>query len=517
MEPTTPISTPGASATPSSTPATSTPATPSATPPASSSATPAAAAPGTGSPAEGGQQQEQKPDTRSIEQVLADNMRAAFSEDGVGGEPAEAKAADDQEVKIPDLPNAEDGKEGEVAEAGAAESDADPFAGLDGFEGENPFKDFSLEEPSGFGPVALSAKIAEDPALAAALEANPEAKSSIFANARKAERAQQYDELLGSPDEAKVVVAGHDAYSGISNLLGEVKDGDYGTVANVINGMLAQATLKDEDGNALKNEDGTPKTNGTVGRFLKNFMKMRFEMIAKSLSPEDEEGQLAIDIAMERMGLKATSTPTGEMSDELKQQKADIERERAELDQRKAREVEADRAASEMRVNRRTDDFLDRSVSTLMKAATGLDEFQRTSAEGKIRSQLSKAIKASQYFTEREDIERRPDGPKREAALAKLSQDYIVRYLPKITRTVLAEAGASAITKQAERAAAHATRSEAAKSEQRGSLAPSKPAPPAGSDMASVEADLTKTLGRRPLTSEILAERMLRQQQPAAR
>lgn len=435
-------------------------------------------------------------------------MSPAFKADGKGGElnpdfkpeVEAAKPAVEEPVK-----SAEEVKPAAETKPAAEAEAADP---------NDPFPDFSLEEPSGFGPKALVTALEADPAAAAALEANPELKASIFANARKAERAAKYDEILGSPDEAQVVVAGHTAFSGISNLLSEVKDGAPESVNAVVNAMLDQTAVRDEDGNPVKNPDGTVQTNGTVGRFLKNWFKQRLEFMGEQfVTKNDEEGQQALDILMERAGLRAPSSANEEeLSDELKAQKAEIETGKAELDQRRQQQQEADQSASDTRVNSQTDATLDGSVKSILDKATGLDTFSRRNAENEIRKGLRKAIAASvAYRSERQNIEARPLGAKREKALIDLNTRTITEKLPGIARKVLAEAGVSIAGKAAQRKDSQAAREDAARSESRGSLAPTKPAAADTTSIAVVEQDLTAKLGRRPSTQEILAERMNRQ------
>jgi hypothetical protein len=492
-------STPGAAA-PTSTPsATPTPATPPASSAASPSATPVAA-PGT----EGATPAAVTPpaeDTRSIQEILAEKIAKGYSEDGVGGAPA-TEQDDDQAINVPaaDGDVNEDGKEKEVAAVPVVDE-------------EDPFKDFGVDEANEFGPTALSAKIAEDAATAAALEANPELKASIFANARKAERAAKYDEILGSPEEAKVVVAGHDAFSGISGLMADLNPEEPSTYFAVVNGMLQHATLKDEDGNPRKNADGTLMTDGTVGRFLKTSFKVALEnMAAKATAEGDEEAQQAFDLIMERAGLRAPSSPNeDDVSEELKAREAKVREGETRLEQERRQQAEADTIASETRINTNVDTYLDKSLNSLLDKATGLDAFARTAAETRIRKELRAAIRSSNtYKTERNNILARPAGAKREKDMIALNTRYINTKLPAIAKVVFADAGASVTAKAAESAAAKAAREAAAQSESRGSLAPSKPAAPASDSIPVIEAELTAKLGHPPTTQQILAERMNR-------
>lgn len=441
-------------------------------------------------------------------------MKPAFSEDGVGGalNPDFDPNATGDEDPTPPAGNEEEPLPAAEESPAPKGEETDP---------NDPFADFSTDEPAEFGPKALATALEADPAAAAALEANPDLKAAVFANARKAERAAKYDELLGSPDEAQVVVQGHTAFSGISNLLGEVKDLDIASTQAVVNAMLDQAVVRDEDGNPVKNPDGTGQTNGTVGRFLRNFFAMRMEVLAQQAAAKgDEEGQQAIDILMERAGLRpSTAGNEGELSDELKAQKAEIEAGKADLDQRRRSQAEADQLASDTRVDSQVDSVLDRSLAGILDKSTGLDKFSRGKVENDIRKGLRAAIGASKaYRSERDNIEARPLGAKREKALVEMNTRYIQTYLPKVARTVLAEAGASVAAKAAQRQQTQAARAEAARSESRSSLPPTKPAAATSATMQQVEADLTAKLGYRPSTQEILQERMLRQSAaPAAR
>lgn len=499
-------------ATPSSTPS-ATPSAPSTTTssaPSSSAAPVAAPDSGTGTPAPAATPAVE--DTRSTEQILRDKLTPIFSKDGKGGEPN------------PDFdPNAEvDGADGTApATDENAEVKVEPTKEAAAAESteEDPFPDFTLAEPTGFGPKTLAAALEADPTAAAALEKNPELKASIFANARKAERAMQYDEILGSPAEAKVVVEGHNAFNTVSIAMADVKDGDDASYYAATNALLAQTYVRDEDGNPVKNPDGTFQTDGTVGRYNKNVFRTQLDRLYQEAEARnDEDAQAAIDILMERSGLRPSNAGNEEeLSESLKAQKAEIDREKAALDQRRQTERQQDSDASDSRVVSSTDRVLDSSIQSILAKSSALDNFTRTKVDGDIRRGLNKAIRASNtYQAERRNIERRPLGPKREKDLIELNKRTIMEKLPSIARPILAEAGVSLAAKSTQRQSDQAAREAAARSENRSSMAPARPAAANPADMTTVINDLTAKLGRTPTTEQILAERMIRRGQATA-
>lgn len=436
----------------------------------------------------------------------------AFDPEGTGGAPNPNPTNTDLEASGDATPPA--GNEETPAETNPAVTTGKEDAGAD-----DPFANFSIEEPTEFGPTSLAAALEADPAALAAIEANPELKGKLFANARKAERAQKYDELLGSPDEARVVVEGNNAYMGISGLLEGVQDGNYDSVNAVVNAMLQQTVVRDDEGNPVKDQQGNVRTNGTVGRFLKNWFLQRMESNSqKAATANDEEYQLAIDVIMEREGLRArSSADEGEESEALRTERETIRAEREALDNERRQQQEADAAASDTRVNSEVDRRLDGALQSILNQATGLDKFARGKVETDIRKELRTIIKNSNaYRAERRNIEARPLGSGREKALIELAQRYIQTYLPKAARRHLAEAGVSIEQRTKQNQSQQAAREAAARSETRTSLPPARTQTNTNSVQA-IETELTAKLGRTPTTQEILAERMNRANATAAR
>jgi hypothetical protein len=506
-----------AAAAPSPAP-TASPSAPSSSP-SSPSTTSSAPASTPTTPDNGGSGGDAQPDNRSLQQVIADKIKPAFKEDGVGGELADPSPSGDGTSGEDDVTPPAAGEDGEIS--ANEEPGEGAQAGEEAIDEGNPFASFQLEEVTELGPKTLAEKLAADPAAAAALEANPDLKNQLFAAARKAERAAKYDEILGSPDEAQVVVHSHEAFSGIREKMAGVQNGNFDSVSAVVNAMLEHATLKDEDGNPLLDDKGAARTDGSVGRFFKNWFSMRLEMLRQeSVSKNDEEGVASIDNLMERAGLRAPSSANeDELSEELKAQKASIDAERAALDKERRDKYEADLAASDERVFSKSDENLDSAIKQILDKSTGLDNFSRSKVEGDIRNNLRKMIKSSRGFkAEKANIEARPVGGKREKALIELNTRYINEYLPKAAREVLTQAGASIASKAEERKKTQAAREQAARSEHRGSLPASRQAPAGANDSLDVvEKDLQAKMGRRPSTAEILAERMNRRMTPATR
>lgn len=410
-------------------------------------------------------------------------------------------------------------------QAGASESEQVPAAGTEtATETPAAESESGFDDPYGYGPGAIAAQLKDDPAAAAALEANPGLKATVFANARKAERAAKYDEILGSPEDAQYVVQSHEAFSNLTNLMAGVEEGKPQTVSAVIDAMLMQTALRDDKGEILRNNDGSPKTDGTIGRFLKNWFQGRMDYLAQQAqSKNDDDALAAIDILMERSGLRTPSSPSSEegMSEELRAQKADIERREAALREQQTASQQADLQASDDRVDSQVDAHLATTMQGIMAKATGLTtDYAKQNAQREIGRELKKLILGSaSYHRELREAKGRPMGPGREAAIVKVRNSYINRLLPKVAKEVFAKAGAEIDSQQQQRSSTQAAREAAARSEGRGSLAPNRQQSQPGAAAETPEQvmqDLRTKLNREPTTEEFLKERMTRRMKPAA-
>lgn len=432
---------------------------------------------------------------------------------------AEAAAAPTTEPVADVIPPAAEKTPEQVAEEAAAavvEEPAKPAA-----DDDLPnFDDFDLD-PIALAPKELASKIDTDAALSAALDANPELKNEIFGNARLAAETAAFKEIVGSPQEAKVAVEGHATFMGISSAMSAIQDSDVKTLNPVMDEMLKASAIRNEAGELQYDQNGALVTNGMVGKFLRNSFKQRLELFADQfVKANDEEGQAAIDILMERAGLRAPSSPNEEeMSAEMRTQHESIKAERAALDREKQERATEVSKAYNTTVNTRIDAMMDSGIGSLLSRATGLNDFSRKTVESNIRKDLATEISKNPRFqAEMDDLDRLPYGTDRQQKHMALATRYFQTGLAKVATVRLAEAGAALTAKQQAQADKSAARAEAARSETRGALPVAKTAPVlnAHEQFAKVESDLRTTLGRAPSTLEVLAENLKRKTQTAA-
>jgi hypothetical protein len=479
---------------------TSAPAAAPSTPPASStppSPPPAAAPVPAAVPA---------PDTRSLERQLQDAIRPGIEEarTAAAAPPPAAEESATDKVAREAAAAAAASVPGEEPEAAAA-PETGPAA-----EGENEWDDEFAPDPAAVGPQDLAAKIAANPALKAAVDANPEVRDLIYANARLAAKAKPYTELFGSPEEAHAVVQGHQAYTGIRNLLGAVKRDDFGSTQNVINAMLEQDAMRDENGEILRDpQTGRIITGGNTGRFLRNSLLMRLTAIEQQAKQSGNDELLAhLDAVMESAGLRAPSSPAeGELSEELKAQRDQIQHDQQQLNADKAAKLKTDTDSFYKRVYDTIDTDLKTAVAAVLDRATGLTPFLRAKCDESIRNALGEAVrKSSGYQSELDVVERMPLGIARERAYVRLANRYMQSLLRPVALPILTEASVTLQRKAAQRVAVRAARAETARSEVHGAAPPTPPAANTSEQqLERAKAEFVQKNGRQPKLEEELA------------
>ncbi|HEV2709149.1 MAG TPA: hypothetical protein VGU67_02950 [Edaphobacter sp.] len=508
------ISTPAAPVSTPSAPAAS--ATPAAAPAAASAPAPVAA-PVTTTEAAPVVTQPSADAGKSTLQVMQEATAAKIAaEEVAAADPNATPKVEDAPVaeKAPETP-AEKTPEEIAAEEEAAAAAA-PKVGDEDDDDLPNFDDFELD-PVALAPKELATQIETDPALAAALDSNPELKNQIFANARLAAETAQFKEVFGSPAEAKVAADGHAKFAGIASAMSSIDDSDTKSIAPVMSQMLEASALRGPNGELQYDKNGALVTDGSVGKFLRNSFKQRMEMFADQfVKAGDEEGQAAIDILMERAGLRTPSSASESeenMSDEVRTGLETVRAERAALDAEKAtRNAEVAKTYHDT-VNTKIDSMMDSGIGSLLGRATGLNDFSRATVETNIRAALAKEIKHNPRFqSEMDSIDKMPYGKERQKAHMLVATRYFQTGLARVAMGELAKAGASLTAKQQAQADKSAARTEAARSEVRGATAAVKTAPVLSEkeSFAQVEADLKKTLGRSPTNLELMSENLKR-------
>lgn len=423
---------------------------------------------------------------------------------------AEAAAAG---TKSPEETAAETAAAEEAAAAAKAEEDA---AGND-----DDLPGFELD-PIALAPKELAAKLDADPALKAALEGNADLKSELFANARLAAETAAFKAVVASPEDAARAVAAHATFTDITSAMQSITDGDMTTLQPVMGAMLEASAIRDADGNLQYFDNGVLKTNGMVGKFLRNSFEQKLTLLAADFTKAgDEEGQAAIDILMERAGLRTPSSANEEtMSAEVKAQLDEVKAERAKLaTEKQAGAAEAAKTYNTT-VNTRIDAMMETGIETVLSSADGLTPFARKTLKNNIHDALVKQVKGNKFFRqEMAALEALPYDANRQKQHMTVASKYFNQGMnSQAVKACFEEAGVTITAKQKAQADKSAARTEAARSEVRGAQTPTKAAPAltGPEQVSSVIADLTKNLGRSPTNLEVMAENFKRNSAAAA-
>lgn len=410
-----------------------------------------------------------------------------------------------------------------AAETAAAEEEAAAAAAAKEDDDTPNFDDLEFESPLALAPKELAAKIDANPALKAAMDADPDLKSEIFANSRLAAETAAFKDVVATPEDARVAVAAHATFTDITSAMQSIVDGDLTTVQPVMAAMLEASAVRDADGNLQFHENGALKTNGMVGKFLRNSFEQKLTLMAADFTKAgDEDALAAIDILMERAGLRTPSSASEseEIPAHVQAQLDAVKTEREALASEKKAAAAETATTYNTTVNTRIDTMMATGITSLLNRADGLTDFSRKTVEGNIRAALTAQVKGNRFFKgEMDAIASMPYGPDRQKKHMAVATKYFQQGLTsKAVLDCIAEAGAHLTTKQKAQADKSAARTEAARSEVRGAQTPAKVTPVLNEreQFAAVEADLKKSLGRSPSTLEVMSENFKRKSQQAA-
>lgn len=417
------------------------------------------------------------------------------------GDQEEAEAPDQGTTEAPDTDNQADGQteEGDLDQG-------DPYQ-LD----------------TAIGARDLAARIADDPALEAALEANPELKNQLFANARRASRVDKYEEVFASPDEARVAAEQHGVFSNMRGLLADVND--LQTTGQFIDAMIEQSYLLNEDGTPQINPTtGKPRTDGSVGRLFKHAFELRALNWHKEFEQQnDEQGMAAIDYLMERLG--ASSKPSTSSEDESLP--ADVRARAAAVEQREKALAEQTKQQQETRETEFWDSVaslrkqkFDAELDKYFKNATGLVEANRPQITTEIKQELLRKVEENATFKTRYDrLKRQGLNETTKQSHVALAMEVMRDHLPKIVSKAFAKFGEAAISQQKQQDATQAARAAASRGDGKTALGGARPAAPMDSKTLynSITEQLRKSLGRDPEPFEVLTGiNQFRSSQPSA-
>ena len=372
---------------------------------------------------------------------------------------------------------------------------------------------------TGVAPKDLQAALDGDPALKAALDAKPELKDALFAATRVAERGKKYDELFGSPRAAEQVAQQAAGFTRLMDLAADIKPVGQpgqgfdreGTQA-AINAMLEVSALRDDQGNILRTPGGAIRTDGTVTRLLTNIAQSWMERNILAKLQGDDEALASLDLVMERAGLRPSTADQGQESEEIKQQRATLERERNEIAQQ--RQTSAKQAETEYNtvVETRISEVYDGTVGKLLEAASGLTPFAKEAVQNKILAGLKKAMRESTAWKgTKRSFQAMPLGKTRSDREVAAYREFIHDNLARVAQPILGDAGVHLTAAQAARSQQQTAREQATRGEVQHTVTLPGNNPPSREQLRTqVTGELQRELGRQPNQDEIDTALMFR-------
>jgi hypothetical protein len=195
-------------------------------------------------------------------------------------------------------------------------------------------------------PQALNEILGTDAGLKAALDANPKAKGQIFSMARKLAEIEPIAELFPDKESAVFAVETSNQFVGLKTQIMRAETPE--AINGAVDSFIDQWKIVDDKGQAVVDEDGSPKyaedlysfMDGITGRYVESSVKTLEESLAAGAyrtdaDKEQAEGYLlAFQMVKEyEDGLKAPesskidlmSVPEGEARTRLEQIKKDLE------------------------------------------------------------------------------------------------------------------------------------------------------------------------------------------------
>lgn len=362
-------------------------------------------------------------------------------------------------------------------------------------------------------PKDLAAALDAKPELKAMIDSDPALKSKLFANARRSEKLAQMEQYVRSPEEAKVLQETTGAFNNLSDLMGSVKPGDLSTVGNFLTALIDQTILRDEAGQPLLNDGGKPRTDGSVFRMLAGAYELRHSNLRKQYEAEgNDEAVAAIDLLNGLQGLGASPASRESeqgLSPEL-QRRADAVAagEKALAEKQQLARDESVKSFNRSVAMGRAEKF-DGEVDTLLKASTGLGDFNREAVAGKIKGALKDFLKTDHaYQREVKALEGKPQTDTTRNKLVEVAVRYMRNNLGRLSAPILAEAGATAMTQQAQQHADHDARAQASRGDggTRATQGPQTPQKLEGKALNDhVIAEFVKANNRQPSNADIIA------------
>jgi len=417
-----------------------------------------------------------------------------------------AEAAAKGELPQQEEPKADEPNLGDKEATGETEEEkpegvVDPNAAVEENVDEEPFE---LEPKGPLPPRDLQAKLKANPELQAALDKDPDLKNSLFAASRLAQKAAQYDEIVGTPEEATAAVAASQQFADLSGRFSSIRDRD--TYKHAIEGLIAATTLYDDAGQPLM-RDGKPVTDGTVGRLIEqNFGAGLDYWDSVASSSNDDELQAAVEILKARAFGGAASAKEG-FTEEQQRQAEELKQEREQLNTEKFAAETEKQTAFDGRVNARVESVVTKAIDSRV-AMVEVDASDKADLTRRITEKLYTRISENASYQNALDplLRRQGHGKAKEDARVKLASDWTNQILPKIVREEMLAMGEKLTLRTAGKKAAATARETASRSEPASAMTHTKPAEMSTHDLhTKLRGDFAKThQGRTPSPQEML-------------
>lgn len=386
----------------------------------------------------------------------------------------------------------------------------------------------------------LAATLKDNPALAAELEKAGLEPEVLYETARQAALAEQFMDVVPTPDAAKFAVESANHFYDIEERFPQIK-----TIEDidkfVMETMLPLSVLRDPNtGEALKNDNGTFKTDGSVERFLKLNTDIDHRIMREQLAPQiiaqgkqmgGEEGerlttygeqvQAAIDFIDEfrNNGYRVPGEKPAELPEAFR---VELEQARArdqEITQRENQVLEEKAGVLEGQVNTDTVGWLDPLIRDTINS-TSLDDYGKKNAVRDIHTAILQRLENHRTFQkQKEAIWAKYQPGKNDDAVRKelvaLNKSTTNSFIQRAMQDVLSKAGARRLEAAAKRQDKIDTQIKSDRMNPGSTAAASPTAPPVltvdEAYKADVEAATAKNAGRPPNAQQILTETLRRQ------
>jgi hypothetical protein len=393
-----------------------------------------------------------------------------------------------------------------AAEAAATETPAAEAATTQDTDDE-----YSFDSDNFVGARDLAAKLDAE-----AANLSPETRELVMANARIAEAMAPYREIFGSPEEAKVIAQSAQDFADITHTFQSIGVDPVKGSSDLMTAMLKMSALKDENGEPRRRENGTFITDGTTTKFFNEIFDRKFNaaIVKKIQDSGDEAAMAALDLVMERAGLRTSTADQDQTDPALAARKAELDAQQAEINRQTQEQRQAAVASYNDALNGELQTLATSEIDKLLAPATGITDFAKSGVVTKLTKAIKEAVRTnSAYRIEKAALEAKPMTAKRRAEEVALATRFFRDHLKRVAQPIFAEAGISISKKAASRAEAQAAREQAARGDVNGSAPGSAGKATDATNpvqaRAAIAESLKAKLGRAPSDSEVNIEMML--------